>query len=73
MLTSENIKDHLDKNPNWTPSDDAPEAEWDLFEEVYEEVFGEADALAETPWDDLEDVDADNVSVAFGKLSEEEW
>ena len=38
MLTKEEIKRKLKENPSWEPSEEASLDDWDLFDEVCEEL-----------------------------------
>lgn len=52
MLTREEIKEKLQADPNYILPDDASEKEWDLYDEVVDEL-----------WEDGDDDDGNNDDV----------
>lgn len=43
MMTKDEIKQKLQENSDFTLPEGASDKEWDLFDEVWEELFGEDD------------------------------
>ena len=52
MITKEEIRKKLEEDPNWTPSDDATDADWDLYFEVKDEMSG--GSSPDISWEDDE-------------------
>ncbi len=38
MLTKDQIREKLLENPTWEPAEEAPQKEWEAYDEVYEEM-----------------------------------
>lgn len=74
MLTREEIINHLNHDPTWTPDPEASQAEWDLFEDIATELEdkdlgdNQLEDLAE-PWEGLEEDDLE----ADIKDKDEDW
>jgi hypothetical protein len=43
LLTKDQIRKNLQADPQWEPDENASMAEWDLYDEVCDELFGEVD------------------------------
>ena len=43
MLKESEIRKNLKIDPDWAPSDNASDAEWDLYDAVCEELFSDDD------------------------------
>ncbi|MEZ6255975.1 MAG: hypothetical protein R3B92_04365 [Patescibacteria group bacterium] len=71
MLTKEKIRQYLDKDPFWTPDEDASPEDWDLFEEVLAEMDSKkskpkaAANFDEENGDDDDDFDGDDEDFDF--------
>ncbi len=61
MLTKDQILKHLKDDPLWEPDEDASEADWDLYEETYEEFEAEESGQSKVKVED-DDEDDDDLS-----------
>lgn len=53
MLTKDEIRKRLKEDPDWEPRDTATDREWDLYDEVRDEMFEDEDE----DFDDDDDMD----------------
>ena len=68
MLTKDQIRKNLEKDPFWEPEEDASDEEWDLFDEVLAEQDNQI-----TDDDDSDDDDDDDEEILEDDDEDPNW